>query len=173
MNDYFAPIPAPGSVRDCDDRFYEILGGGAKFSLLEGFIDLKLPEFLGEKGGFCTAGSICSELSLDEHRGWKFLHNLALCGFLTEVDGQSCDMNTKYAMSDDSKRFFGEDGTGGYFYRELVLFQRYVKDLKIPFVDMLRGAELPEMVKWPPRTPEAAQHLETWMSTSNIDLFCS
>jgi hypothetical protein len=44
MNDYVPTIPTPNSERDCDDRFYEILGGGAKFSLLEGFIDLQLPE---------------------------------------------------------------------------------------------------------------------------------
>jgi hypothetical protein len=164
MNEYHVPTPTRGSERDCDDRFYEILGGGAKFSLLEGFIDLKLPEFLGESNEPCTAASICSKLGLDEHRGWKFLHDLALCGFLTETDALNCDMNAKYALSQDSKQFFGEDGTQGYFYRELVIFQRYVKDLKIPFVDVLRGASLPEMVQWPPQTPEAAQHLETWMS---------
>lgn len=29
--------------------------------------------------------------------------------------------------------------------------------------DVVRGADLPEMVQWPPQTPEAAQHLEYWM----------
>ena len=168
INDDFVPIPTPGSDRDCDDRFYEILGGGAKFSLLEGLLDLKLPELLGEAKVPCKAGFICNKLGLDEHRGWKFLHDLALCGFLTESDAQNCDANTKYTLSEYAKRFFGEDGTEGYFYRELVLFQRYVKDLKVPFVDVLKGADLPEMVQWPPQTPEAAQHLETWMSKSAL-----
>lgn len=167
MDDYYAPIPTPGSDRDCDDRFYAILGGGAKFSLLEGFLDLKLPELLGKSTEPHTAEEVCTELSLDPHRGWKFLHDLALCGFLTETDAQACDMNAKYALSEDSKIFFGSDGTEGYFYRELVIFQRYVKELKIPFVDILRGAALPEMVKWPPQTPGAAAHLEAWMSKSH------
>jgi hypothetical protein len=129
-----------------------------------------LLQLLGKTGSPCTAGEICTQLELDEHRGWKFLHDLALCGFLTETDAQDCEMNAKYALSEDTKKFFGEDGTEGYFYRELLLFQRYVKDLKIPFVDVLRGASLPEMVQWPPKTPEAAQHLETWMSKSHIDI---
>jgi precorrin-6B methylase 2 len=166
MNDYYAPIPTPGSDRDRDNCFYEILGGGAKFSLLEGFIDLKLPELLGKAGTSLSAGDICRQLKLNEHRGWKFLHDLALCGFLKESQAQACDMSTQYALSDQTKRFFGEDGAEGYFYRELVTFQRYVKDLKIPFVDVLRGADLPEMVKWPPQTKEASQHLETWMTVS-------
>ena len=75
-----------------------------------------------------------------------------------------------YALSEESQRFFGKDGTEGYFYRELLIFQRHVKDLKIPFVDVLRGASLPEMVQWPPQTPEAAAHLETWMSEFNISI---
>ena len=165
MNDYYAPIPTPGSDRAIDDSFYKILGGGAKFSLLEGFIDLKLPELLGETGHPHTAGDICTRLELDEHRGWKFLHDLALCGFLTETGAQNCDMNATYALSEESQRFFGKDGTEGYFYRELLIFQRHVKDLKIPFVDVLRGAS------WPPQTPEAAAHLETWMSEFNISIY--
>ena len=165
MNNYCVSIlPTSGSERDCDNRFYEILGGGAKFCLLEAFLDLKIPELLGKEDNPYTAGRICTELGLDEHRGWKFLHDLALCGFLTETDAQQCDMNAKYALSEDSINFFCDDATEGYFSRELVTFQRYVKDLKIPFVDVLRGATLPEMVKWPPQTHEAAAYLETWMS---------
>lgn len=171
MDEYCIPVPTPGSDRDCDNRFYDILGGGAKFSLLEGFIDLNLPEVMGANKGPLTAGELCAQLQLDEHRGWKFLHDLSLCGFLVETDAQNCDMATKFSLSEESKLFFGEDGTHGYFYRELVIFQRYVKDLKIPLVDTLRGATLPDMVKWPPQTPEAAHHLETWMSMSAL-CFC-
>jgi hypothetical protein len=63
MDDYYAPIPTPGSDRDCDDRFYAILGGGVKFSLLEGFLDLKLPELLGKSTKPYTAEEICTKLS--------------------------------------------------------------------------------------------------------------
>ena len=163
------PRPNPGTDRYYDDLFYEILGGGAKFCLLEGLLDLHLPELLGKTGPI-SAGEICSKLGLNEHRGWKFLHDLALCEFLTETNAQECDMNAVYDLSNDTKQFFGDDGTQGFFYRELIHFQRHVKDLKIPLVDVLKGATLPEMVKWPPQTPEAACHLETWMSkfTSEI-----
>jgi hypothetical protein len=120
MNNYCISVPTPGCRRDIDNQFYQILGGGARFSLLEGFIDLKLPELFGKAPNkTLTAGAICNQLQLDSHRGWKFLHDLALAGFLEESEVYNCDMNTKYTLSDQTKRFFGENGTEGYFYREV------------------------------------------------------
>lgn len=42
--------PPEGSLRDRGNRFYQILGGGARMKVLEAFLDLKLPELLGKEG---------------------------------------------------------------------------------------------------------------------------
>ena len=45
-----ALLPPPGSDRDRDNKYYEILGGGARMKALEAFLDLKIPELLGKEG---------------------------------------------------------------------------------------------------------------------------
>jgi predicted O-methyltransferase YrrM len=152
--------PRPGSPRDRDNRYYHILAGGARTRLLEGFLDLGIPELLGATGPM-TARAICEKLGLDLHRGWKFLHLLAMNGLLLETNGELGDDDAVFELSTASMDYFGPDGTGGYFYRDLVAFWRAVAEL--PLVDVLRGMHLPDPVYWPPRTPEAAEHLETWM----------
>jgi hypothetical protein len=42
--------PPEGSPRDRGNKFYQILGGGARMKALEAFIDLKIPELLGQEG---------------------------------------------------------------------------------------------------------------------------
>ena len=152
--------PPPGSLRDRDNRFYQLLAGGARTRLLEGFLDLKLPELLGSEGPL-TAAEICLRLKLDPHRGWKFLHLLALAGLLDETGGEQGDDFAIFGLSGAAKGYFGEDGRGGYFFRDLVNYWRNVAIL--PLADVLEGMPLPEAVRWPPPGEEAAIHLETWM----------
>lgn len=152
--------PPAGSLRERDNNFYAILAGGARTRLLEGFLDLRIPELLGAEGPL-TAIEICRRLSLQAHRGWKFLHCLALAGLLIEHGGAAGDDFTIYGLSAAAKAYFGEDGRGGYFFRDLVNYWRNVAML--PLVEVLRGMPLPEAVRWPPPGEDAALHLETWM----------
>ena len=113
-----------------------------------------------------SAKAICTALKLDPHRGWKFLHSLALNGLLVEHNGELGDDTAEYALSDDCKEYFGSDGTGGYFFRDLLAFYRYLNDLDVSLADVVRGADLKGMVEWPPKTLDAAIHLEKWMTVT-------
>ena len=152
--------PTPGSPRDRDNRYHTLLAGGAKTRLLEAFLDLRLPEILGGRGAM-TAAEICRHLGLDPHRGWKFLHLLAMTGLLDKEGGDRGEDDAVFRLSAEAKEYFGADGTQGYYFRDLVNFWRNVAFL--PFIDVLQGMELPNAVRWPPPNPEAAEHLELWM----------
>lgn len=155
------PVPPPhGSLRDRDNRYYTLLAGGAKTRLLEGFLDLRLPEILGGRGEM-TAAEICRHLALDPHRGWKFLHLLAMTGLLDKEGGDRGEDDAVFRLSAEAKEYFGEDGMQGFYFRDLVNYWRNVACL--PFIDVLQGMELPQAVRWPPPNPEAAEHLEGWM----------
>jgi len=108
-----------------------------------------------------TAREICDRLAVHPHRGWKFLHLLAMMGLLAEENGERGEYDAVYRLSDQSKEFFGEYGTEGYFFRDLVNYWRNVAIL--PTVEVLRGMVLPNAVRWPPQGKAAAEHLETWM----------
>ena len=156
-------IPAAGSPRERDNQYYELLAGGAKTQLLEAFLDLGLPELLG-KSGPMSAAEICHALQLDRHRGWKFFHLLTLVGLMERTTGDTQDAAT-FALSPRAKKFFGEDGSEGYYFRDLVTYWNNVACL--PLVDVLRGMDLPEAVRWPPPGLEQAIHLETWMRVTS------
>ncbi len=155
--------PARGSLRERDNNFYSMLGGGARLRLIETALDLGLFELIGSAGTL-SAKEIIQRLSLQPHRTWKFLHCMALADLLDETDAASTMDNARYRLSDDAIRYFGEKGDGGYFFRELVTFWRAVAVL--PTAEVLRGMPLPAAVKWPPADLAAAEHLETWMRAS-------
>jgi precorrin-6B methylase 2 len=155
-----ALAPSRGSLRERDNRFYHLLAGGAKTRLLETFLDLGLPELLG-KNGAMTSATICDELKLDPHRGWKFLHLLSLIGMLDRDGAPTTNDDARFNLSAQAKQFFGDNGKGGYYFRDLVVYWRNVACL--PMIDVLRGMELPAAVRWPPPGLEQAEHLETWM----------
>mgnify|MGYP006177464479 CR=1 FL=1 len=133
--------------------------------LLETFIELGVPELLGGRKVPMKASEICKKLGMHPHRGWKFLHALYLAGLLDEMNGERGDDFAEYCLSTDTKAYFGDRGVvhDGYYFRDLVKFWRYLNDMPISLADVVRGAELPEMVQWPPKTSEAAEHLEYWM----------
>lgn len=130
-------------------------------------MELEIPELLGKRDGVpMKASEICAALGLDAHRGWKFLHALALSDLLTESGGDRGDDSAEFALSEAAKEYFGANGDtyDGYYFRDLVNFWRYLNDLPISLADVVRGGELPaEMVQWPPKTFQAAAHLEHWM----------
>src|SRR5437762_3478434 len=101
--------PAPGSLRERDNEYYQLLAGGAKTRLLEGFLDLGVPELLGRRGPL-TAGEICRELKLQHQRGWKFLHLLAMVGLVDQIGGQRGEDEAKFELSRRARQFFGDNG---------------------------------------------------------------
>ena len=134
--------------------------------LLEAFFDLEIPELLGMNKSL-SAKEICSILHLDLTRGWKFLHALNLSGLLSERGGEHGQDSAVFFLSDMAKEFFGESGDQGYYWRETVLFWRYLNEMNnVSFVDMLRGAALPPMPVWPPANIDTARHLERWMTVT-------
>eukprot|EP01034_Spumella_vulgaris_P021749 gene21749-27804_t len=138
--------------------------------LLEAFLELGIPELLGKQNGLpMKAMEICSELGLDKHRGWKYLHSLALSGLLDEFNGENGDETAEFCLSKDSQSFFGTNGIAeeSYYFRDMVLYWRYLNDLPTSLVNVLKGADLPQMPVWPPATFEAAQHLEKWMTVTS------
>ena len=167
LDDPYAP--PDGSSRDRDNRFYRILSGGARMKLLEAYLALGVGEAIGaSRTGTVSARDLITRLCLHPHRGWKFLHALSLVGILTETGGTYGSEEAQFALSEDTKNFFGHDGTEGYFFRELVAFQKYLTvDLDISLSDVVQGEKLPKrMVHWPPQTETAAKHLETWMAVT-------
>jgi len=158
--------PPKGSLRDRDNRYYAILAGGAKLKLLEAFLDLQVPELLGAQplGAPMTSSAICMKLRLDPHRGFKFLHSLAMSGLLTEAKFERGEDKAEFSLSAESQEYFGASGTEGFFFRDLVAYYRYLNNLNVSLADVVRGADLQGMVEWPPKTSEAATHLEHWMT---------
>jgi O-methyltransferase domain len=157
------PTPTAFTPRQRDDWYYHMVAGGAKTRVLEAFIDLKVPELLGQAGTL-SAAEICHRLALHPHRGWKFLHLLSMIGLLDEEGGIHGEDTARYSLSRMTKACLGEDGTQGFFFRDLLNYHRYVDAL--PFVDVLRGMPLPNAVRWPPPGLEEAEHLEYWMRIS-------
>ncbi len=152
--------PPQGSDRDRDNRYYEIVGGGARLQLMETMLTLEIPALFADHNDNLTAREICTKLSLDPKRGSKYIHCLALAGFLIE-SGIENDMDACYSRSSQTIDFFEQNGRGGAYFRDLVVYWRNVASLSS--IDVLRGMPLPEAVKWPPQTLEAAEHLEWWM----------
>ena len=134
--------------------------------LLEAFLDLGIPELLGMNKKL-SAKEICSILNLDLTRGWKFLHALHLSGLLSERGGEHGQDSAEYVLSDMAKEFFGHAGDQGYFWRDTVMYWKYLNEMdNVSFVDMLRGAALPPMPVWPPANMDSARHLERWMTVT-------
>ena len=163
-NQYSVNAALPGSDRERDDRFYALLSGGAKTRLLEVFVELDMPRVIGDAGSM-TASEICHYFAFQADRGWKFCRLLALCGLLDEQGGHEGEDEAHYALSHDAKRFFGSDGSQTYYFYELVRFWKMMAHW--PTIDVLRGLPIPDAAQWPPRTPEAAEHLETWMRVTS------
>jgi hypothetical protein len=57
--------PPEGSPRDRGNKFYQILGGGARMKCLEAFVDLKIPELLGKEGKIHVVAKRFSSFPLD------------------------------------------------------------------------------------------------------------
>jgi SAM-dependent methyltransferase len=141
--------------RERDDLYYELLAGTPHTRLLESCYDLRLPHLLAERGPL-TAAEVADALGLNLTRAAKWLVLLERIGLLRKLDAGY--QNTERATG----LFWDKDGRENFFMRDQLEYCRRVNALD--FNEVLRGMPLPEAVRWPPRTKEAAQHLELWMS---------
>jgi hypothetical protein len=141
--------------RERDDFYYKLVAGAAHTRLLESTYDLRLPHLLAERGPL-TVGEIAEALGLHMKRAAKWLVLLERIGLLHQEDGRY--NNTPRAIA----VYWDKDGRENFFLKDLMEYCRYVNALD--FASVLRGAPLPESVRWPPRTKEAAEHLELWMT---------
>jgi precorrin-6B methylase 2 len=141
--------------RDRDDYYYQLLAGTARTRLLESTIDLRLPHLLADRGPL-TAAEVAEALGLHLKRTAKWLVLLERIGMLTRRDGRFRNTEASIALHWD------KEGRENFFLRDQLAFCQRVYALD--FSEVLRGAPLPEAVRWPPRTREAAEHLEYWMT---------
>jgi len=149
--------------RERDNKYDELLAGGAKIRLLESFIDLELAPLLAAEGPL-SAEAIAKKLALHPLRTKKWLHLLSLIGLVQKVANRDklTDGSENYTITPVAQAIFGNDGQGGVYYRDRVQYWRNVAELN--FNAVLRGLPLPLAVRWPPQTLEATTHLEWWMS---------
>ena len=138
-----------------DDLYYKLLAGAAHTRLFESMFDLRLPQLLAQRGPL-TAAEIAEHLGLHMRRAAKWLVLLERIGMLKKQDGRYSNTESAIAM------FWDHEGRENFFMRDLMEYCRRVNSLD--FVGVLSGAALPEAVRWPPRTKEAAEHLELWMA---------
>lgn len=153
-----APSTNPRSKvtpRERDDFYYKLIAGSPHTRLLESTFDLRLPHLLAERGPL-TVGEIAEALGLHMKRTAKWLVLLERIGLLVQSEGRY--QNTEKGIS----IYWDKEGRENYFLRDLMEYCRYVNALDLTAV--LRGAPLPDSVRWPPRTKEAAEHLELWMT---------
>ena len=141
--------------RERDDFYYKLIAGSAHTRLLESTFDLRLPHLLAERGPL-TVGEIAELLGLHMKRASKWLVLLERIGLLQESEGRY--ENTVRAIA----IYWDKDGRENFFSRDMMEYCRYVNAMD--FTAVLRGAPLPDSVRWPPRTKEAAEHLELWMT---------
>lgn len=143
--------------RERDDLYYRLLAGAAQTKLLESWYDLRLPALLAERGPL-TSAEIGDSLGLHLKRAGKWLVLLARIGLVEHRQGRFDNSAGAIAM------FWAKDGRENYFMKDQMEYCRRVNTLD--FTEVLRGMPLPEAVRWPPRTKEAAAHLELWMTVT-------
>ncbi|MEY4579993.1 MAG: hypothetical protein RL701_4696 [Pseudomonadota bacterium] len=144
-----------GTVRERDDLYYHLLAGTAQTRLLESSWDLRLPHLLAERGPL-TAAEVADALGLHLTRTAKWLVLLERVGLVRKHDAGYQNSESATGL------FWDKDGRENFFMRDQLEYCRRVNALD--FSAVLRGMPLPEAVRWPPRTKEAAEHLELWMS---------
>ena len=151
--------------RERDNKFEELLAGGAKTRLFESFIDFELASLLTSDGPL-SADTIAKKLAFHPLRARKWLHLLNLIGLVQKIaDGDRPAYSSEvYAITPLAQAILGDDGKGGAYERDKVQYWRHVAVLD--FNAVLRGLSLPLAVKWPPQTLEAAEHLEWWMTVT-------
>jgi SAM-dependent methyltransferase len=154
-----APVK-PISPGKRDDTFYRLLAGAARTKLFESAVDLRLPLLLAVHGPL-SAAEIAEALALHPKRACKWLQLLARIGLVQEKKGRFANSRMAEAL------FWDGQGAESFFVRDMIQYCRRVNALDLS--EVLRGMPLPEAVRYPPQTREAAHHLEHWMTITSRD----
>lgn len=152
----------PSLVPDAERDFcaYRLLAGGARYRLLLAAIEVGLLPVVAASPR--TSAEVSAALGLHPHRTHKFLHLLASFGILNKEIAPGAPVESaRYGLGEWGVKLFGRDGSGGWYWKEVLAYQHYVDRMDLAAV--LRGAPIHEIVYWPPRTIQAASELEAWM----------
>lgn len=146
-----APTPL-----DVEDKFYDVLAGGAHSSMLILALDLGLHNLLAY--GPLTADDIIKKLELDLTRGRKWLILLETLNLVEEKhDGDVL----RYAPGPVLRAMALPDEAGGYFYREFMRYWRVAVQRDMAAV--LRGSDVAYEVRYPPEDLADVALLHDWM----------
>lgn len=156
---------APLTPTSVEDGYYEILAGGARYSLFVSLLDLNILPLLA--GGPMTDADIIAALGLDPTRGRKWLHLLSLTGLFGIVEDDSGD--ARYYLSQALAAMFGPDGAGGYFHREFLRYYRAASYYSMAnLMWTLRGAPVEHAVRYPPQAQADVELLHEWMRNTAL-----
>lgn len=139
--------------------------------LFASLLEMNLPPLLsGGPDAGKTADEIIDALKLQPHRGRKWLHALVLAGLLEAakaIDGKlQRPTDGRLRLSPALRGMFGEDGQGGWFYREFLRFFRGALSHPLPLV--LSGAPVTQ-VRYPPLDQGDILLLHQWMRDSALE----
>jgi len=153
-----------------EDAYYAILAGGARYQLFCSLLDFNLPPLLSCGPTGRSVDAIVDMLKLERHRGRKWLHALTLAGFLEMLPGEAGQKEAPGAvrvrLGAMLRGMFGEDGQGGWFYRE---FLRYFRaSLTHPLQVVLHGAPVSPAVHYPPTDHGDMLLLHEWMRNTAL-----
>jgi SAM-dependent methyltransferase len=162
----------PLSVQKTEEAYYNLLAGGARYALFTSLCDLYLPAILGS--GDKSAEEIIAALGIAPHRGRKWLHALHLAGFLDKLPRpgggeqvNGLDPPPRYRLGELIASMFGENGYGGWFFREFLRYYRTAVAYPLPSV--LYGMQLAQPVRYPPVDSADTHLLHDWMRSAALD----
>jgi SAM-dependent methyltransferase len=160
------------SVQKTEEAYYNLLAGGARYALFTSLCDLYLPAILGS--GDKSAEEIIAALGIAPHRGRKWLHALHLAGFLDKLPRpgggeqvNGLDPPPRYRLGELIASMFGENGYGGWFFREFLRYYRTAVAYPLPSV--LYGMQLAQPVRYPPVDSADTHLLHDWMRSAALD----
>jgi len=105
-------------------------------------------------------------------RGRKWLRLLDLMRLVRKVSPPKIAESGEevYDLGEVAIQLFGQDGSGGSFYKEMLRWWQIVD--KYDFTKILLGEQnIQESINWPPATKEEAAHIEYWMSVTVEEVF--
>ncbi len=162
----------PLTIQKIEEAYYNLLAGGARYALFTSLCDLYLPAILG--GGDKSAEEIIAVLGISAHRGRKWLHALHLAGFVDKLprpEGgeqvNGLDAPPRYRLGELIRSMFGENGHGGWFFREFLRYYRTA--VAYPLPSLLYGLRLEQPVRYPPVDAADTSLLHDWMRSAALD----
>lgn len=161
----------PLTVRQTEDAYYQLLAGGSRYALFTSLCDLYLPAILG--AGEKTAEELVTALGIAPHRGRKWLHALHLAGFIEKValpEGgdqvNGLDGPPRYRLGTLLRSMFGDNGYGGWFFREFLHYYRVAGAYSLP--NVLYGLQIGQPVRYPPVDSADNHLLHDWMRNAAL-----